>query len=149
VGRSLSWLGGRKGAGCTPGRCGICARAAQLRRFYDAHFHLLDVGVALPLGAVDAAQGAPPPLLGRFAVPDVMVRDTTADVQRGPRPGESQDPSDASAGTAESSGETQVTKTRRRDYVRRVSLTNWLADGMSLAVVGEAGSGKSTLLRCH
>jgi hypothetical protein len=124
-----------------------CARA-QLRRFYDAHFHLLDVGVALPLGAVDAAQDAPPSLLGRFAVPDVLVRDTAADVHRGPLRDESQAQSDVSAGPAGTSGETQLTGTRRRDYVRRTSLANWLADGMNLAVISDAGSGKSTLLRC-
>jgi hypothetical protein len=124
-----------------------CARA-QLRRFYDAHFHLLDVGVALPLGAVDAAQDAPPSLLGRFAVPDVLVWDTAADVHRGPLRDESQAQSDVSAGPAGTSGETQLTGTRRRDYVRRTSLANWLADGMNLAVISDAGSGKSTLLRC-
>ena len=121
---------------------------AQLRRFYDAHFHLLDVGAALPLATDDAAQDAPP-LLGRFAVPDVLVRDTIADQQRVPQPGDSQAPSDPSAGAAGASGETRLTKTRRRDYVRRTSLAGWLGDGMHLAVVGEAGSGKSTLLRCN
>lgn len=119
---------------------------AQLRRFYDAHFHLLDVGVALPLATDDAAQDAPP-LLGRFAVPDVLVRDTIADQQRVPQPGDSRAQSDPSR-AAGASGETRLTKTRRRDYVRRTSLAGWLGDGMHLAVVGEAGSGKSTLLRC-
>jgi hypothetical protein len=46
---------------------------AQLRRFYDAHFHLLDVGVALPLAMDEVAQKAPPSLLRRFTVPDVLV----------------------------------------------------------------------------
>jgi hypothetical protein len=117
----------------------------QVRRYYDAHFHLLDVGIALPLGADDAAQDVPPSLLGRFAVPDVLVRDATADVPRGPQPRE---PSDSSAGPAGASGETRLTKTRRHDYVRRRSLANWLADGTHIAIVGEADSGKSTLLRC-
>ena len=53
--------------------------------------------------------------------------------------------SDASPGA---SAETRLGRTRRRDYVRRAALANWLADGLHLAVVGEAGSGKSTLLRC-
>jgi energy-coupling factor transporter ATP-binding protein EcfA2 len=122
---------------------------AQLHRFYDAHFHLLDVGVALPLATDDAPQDAPPSLLGRFAIPDVLVRDTIADEQqRAQQPEESQARSDAPAGAAGASGETRFAKTRRRDYVRRASLANWLADGQHLAVVGEAGSGKSTLLRC-
>ncbi len=120
----------------------------QLRRFYDAHFHLLDVGVALPLATDDAAQDAPPSLLRRFAVPDVLVRDSIADEQRASQPDESQARSDASAGTAGPSGETRLARTRRRDHVRRASLANWLADGLHLAVVGEAGSGKSTLRRC-
>ena len=59
---------------------------AQLRSFYDAHFHLLDVGVALPLATDEAAQDAPPSLLRRFTVPDVLVRDTIADEQRAPQP---------------------------------------------------------------
>ncbi|HEX3522996.1 MAG TPA: hypothetical protein VHT52_13020 [Stellaceae bacterium] len=92
---------------------------AQLRRFYDAHFHLLDVGVALPLRVDDAAQDSPPSLLRRFAVPDVLVRDTIADGQRVSHPDDAQARSDASAGAAVASGETHLTKTRRRDYVRR------------------------------
>jgi energy-coupling factor transporter ATP-binding protein EcfA2 len=118
---------------------------AQLRRFYDAHFHLLDVGVALPLETDEGAQDAPPSLLRRFTVPDVLVRDTVADEQRAPQPDKAQTGSDASPGR---SSETRHGRTRRRDYIRRATLANWLADGMHLAVVGEAGGGKSTLLRC-
>jgi CRP-like cAMP-binding protein len=121
---------------------------AQLRRFYDAHFHLLDVGVVMPLAAADAVQDAPPSLLRRFAVPDVLVRNTITDEQRAPHPDESQVRSDASAGAAGASGETRQPIVRRRDLVRRASLSNWLADGLHLAVVGDAGSGKSMLLRC-
>jgi ABC-type multidrug transport system fused ATPase/permease subunit len=120
---------------------------ARLRRFYDAHFHLLDVGVTLPLATDDAAQDAPS-LLGRFAAPDVLVHNTIADEQRAPQPGDFHAPSDPSAGAVGASGETRLTKTGRRDYVRRTSLAGWLGEGMHLAVVGEAGSGKSTLLRC-
>jgi NACHT domain len=120
---------------------------AQLRRFYDAQFHLLDVGVALPLATDDVAQHAPS-LLRRYAAPDVLVRDTIADEQRAPQPGESRPRSDESAVAAGESGETRLARTRRRDYVRRASLANWLADGLYLALVGEPGSGKSTLLRC-
>jgi len=115
----------------------------QLRRFYDAHFHLLDVGVALPL----ATDEAPPSLLRRFAVPDVLVRDTIADEQRGPQPEEPRMQSDEPTGATGAYAEIWLTKTRVRAH-RRTSLANWLADGTYLAVVGEAGSGKSTLLRC-
>jgi hypothetical protein len=118
---------------------------AQLRRFYDAHFHLLDVGVALPLATDEGARDAPPSLLHRFTVPDVLVRDTIADERRAPQPDKAEAGSDASPGA---SAETRLGRTRRREYVRRASIANWLADGMHLANVGEAGGGKSTLLRC-
>jgi hypothetical protein len=118
---------------------------AQLRRFYDAHFHLLDVGVALPLATDEEVQDTPPSLLRRFTVPDVLVRNTVADEQRAPQPDMAQAGSYASPGASD---ETRLGRTRRRDYVRRAALANWLADGLHLAVVGEAGSGKSTLLRC-
>ena len=118
---------------------------AQLRRFYDAHFHLLDVGVALPLATDEGARDAPPSLLHRFTVPDVLVRDTIADERRAPQPDKAEAGSDASPGA---SAETRLGRTRRREYVRRASIANWLADGMHLAIVGEAGGGKSTLLRC-
>jgi energy-coupling factor transporter ATP-binding protein EcfA2 len=123
---------------------------AQLRRFYDAHFHLLDVGVVLPLATDEATQNAPPSLLRRYTVPDVLVHDIVADEERAPQPDKSQEGSDAdaSAGSPGASGKTRFARTRRRDYVRRASLANWLADGLHLTVVGEAGSGKSTLLRC-
>ncbi|TAI63415.1 hypothetical protein CWO89_24335 [Bradyrhizobium sp. Leo170] len=118
---------------------------AQLRGFYDTHFGLLDVGVALPLTLDNVAQ-APPSLLQRFAVPDVLVRDTMADAQQAPKQDESQLESTAT-GSVGASDEKGPTKARRREYVRRTSLPNWLGDGMHLAVVGDAGSGKSTLLR--
>jgi hypothetical protein len=121
---------------------------AQLGKFYDANFHLLDVEVALPLVADNASQAARLSLLRRFAVPDVLVRDTIAGEQRAPRPAEPLVPSDASVGPEEVSGEARLAKTRPRDYFRRASLVNWLADGVHLAIIGEPGSGKSTLLRC-
>jgi hypothetical protein len=125
------------------------ARArAQLGKFYDANFHLLDVGVALPLVTDNASQAAPPSLLRRLAVPDVLVRDTIASEQRAPRPAEPWVSSDASVGPEGASEEARLANTRRHDYFPRASLANWLADGVHLAIVGEPGSGKSTLLRC-
>ncbi|RBL65329.1 hypothetical protein C3E98_043580, partial [Pseudomonas sp. MWU13-2625] len=50
----------------------------QLRSYYNAHFHLLDVGVALPFHASGAESNDPPSLLKRFTVPDVVVRDMFA-----------------------------------------------------------------------
>ncbi len=121
---------------------------AQLGRFYNAHFHLLDVGVAMPLAANDAVMDAPPSLLRRFALPDILVRNTIAEEQRAPQREEFQGPSDASLGAGGASSDSGQPIIRRRDFVRRASLSNWLAHGLYLAVVGEAGSGKSTLLRC-
>jgi hypothetical protein len=121
---------------------------AQLGSFYNAQFHLLDLGVAMPLAVDDAANDASPSLLHRFAIPDVLVRNTVADEQREPQPEASEERSEPSTRVAEASGQTGQPTVRRRDFVRRASLSNWLADGLHLGVVGEAGSGKSTLLRC-
>lgn len=120
---------------------------SQLRAYYDAHFHLLDVGIALPL-VPDSQPGGPPSLLRRYAQPDVLVRDTIADEQRPSRRDELREPSASPDEVAGDSGAAPVTRIRRRAYVRRVLLSNWLADGMQLAVIGEAGGGKSTFLRC-
>jgi hypothetical protein len=124
------------------------ARArTQIRGFYDAHFHLLDVGVALPPTAY-ATPSSLPSLLQRFAMPDVLVRDTIADEPRAPKAEQPNTRSDKSAETAASSKDGHAGMVRRRDHVRRTQLAPWLADGLQLAVVGEAGSGKSTMLRC-
>jgi hypothetical protein len=77
---------------------------AQLRKYYDAHFHLLDVGVALPL-APGVASDAPPSLLQRFTMPDVLVRNTIFDEQRAPNAGPSDNSSaEAAAPPTRSSG---------------------------------------------
>ena len=47
----------------------------QVRKYYDAHFHLLDIGIALPLSSGVASETSPS-LLQRFTMPDVIVRDT-------------------------------------------------------------------------
>jgi energy-coupling factor transporter ATP-binding protein EcfA2 len=119
----------------------------QLCKYYDAHFHLLDVGVALPL-ASGAALDAAPSLLRRFTMPDVLIRETIFEEQRTAR-SDNRDESfvDVDPASAASSS-ANAGPLRRRDYVRRAPLTPWLSEGRQLAVVGEAGSGKSTLLRC-
>jgi hypothetical protein len=119
----------------------------QIRGFYDAHFHLLDVGVSLPPTG-EAAPASPPSLLQRFTMPDVLVRDTIAGEPRAPKLEQSNTRSDTSAEPVASNEDRHAGTVRRRDYVRRTPLAPWLADGLHLAVVGEAGSGKSTLLRC-
>jgi energy-coupling factor transporter ATP-binding protein EcfA2 len=121
---------------------------AQLCKYYDAHFHLLDVGVALPPQNLGPAQDGPPSLLRRFTVPDVVVRDTVAgDTHAGQSTG-SLEPSGLGSGSSDNETAPSLTKPSRRDYVRRSQLGNWLAEGQHLAVIGDSGSGKSMLLRC-
>ena len=117
----------------------------QVREFYDQHFHLLDMGIVLP--PVRATPDRSPSLLQRFAMPDVLIRDAMVDEQRDSRTERSHRQADKSLDTAASNDESEATF-RRRDYIRRTSMSAWLADGVQLAVVGDAGSGKSTLLRC-
>lgn len=117
----------------------------QLRKYYDVHFHLLDVGISLPLSPAVAPEVAPS-LLQRFAIPDVLVRDTILEEQRATK-------ADKATGSAveldlPSSAVATAGPGRRREYVRRTPLMSWLSTGRHLAIVGEAGSGKSTLLRC-
>jgi energy-coupling factor transporter ATP-binding protein EcfA2 len=120
---------------------------SQLRRYYDAHFHLLDVGISLPLAA-GVANDATPSLLQRFTIPDVLVRDTISDEERPP----SAEKHESGGADGRPNWGAHVTggaaTTRRRDYVRRTPLPSWFSAGRQLAIVGEAGSGKSTLLRC-
>lgn len=124
-------------------------RGLSLERYAGAfRDNAIELEVLSDLSEADLEKLGVLPLLRRFAVPDVLVRDTIADEQPTPRPDESQPRSDASAGAARASGETRLARTRRRDYVRRAALANWLADGLHLAVVCEPGGGKSTLLRC-
>jgi hypothetical protein len=117
----------------------------QLRLYYDAHFHLLDVGVALPLatGGLDVS----PSLLQRFTMPDVLVKDTTSDEPR-ISSADKRDGNLSDAGSASSRDASLNTRPIRRDHLRRAPLPSWLSAGRQFAVVGEAGSGKSMLLRC-
>jgi hypothetical protein len=119
----------------------------QVRKYYDAHFHLLDVGVALPL-ATGVAPDASPSLLQRFTMPDVLVRDTIFEEQRTPKADSRESSSAEAAAASTTSGGGNAGPIRRRNYVRRTPLTPWLSAAHQLAAVGEAGSGKSTLLRC-
>jgi hypothetical protein len=119
---------------------------SQIKNFYDVHFHLLDVGVVLPLnfGTGDHR----PSMLDRFVVPDVLIQDTVSDEQLQP-PGFKADASSSeTAKQQETNGGIRLSKFHRLDYVRRTSLPQWLTNGSHLAILGEAGSGKSTVLRC-
>ena len=118
----------------------------QLRKYYDVHFHLLDVGIALPLSPAVASE-ATPSLLQRFAVPDVLIRDTIFDEQRATK-------SDAAAGGGvQSDSPAGIDATagpgRRREYVRRAPLTSWLSAGRHLAIVGGSGVWKEHFASMH
>jgi len=123
----------------------------QLRKYYDIHFRSLDIGVALPLLSDDPPKAPPPSLLARFAVPDVLVRSTLDEQQPStPAPMTPNAPV-LSAGSTHANtpdGAERFAAPRRRDYLRRTPLANWLTQGVKFTIVGEPGSGKSTLLRC-
>jgi len=120
---------------------------AQLRDYYNAHFHLLDVGVALPMEPHTATE-TPPSLLQRYTIPDVLVRDTIFTDQQPPTPNQSDTASADTTAPSAPGDEKYPGSVLRREYVRRTSLAPWLSAGTQLAVTGDAGSGKSTLLRC-
>ncbi|MBW5287917.1 NACHT domain-containing protein [Burkholderia gladioli] len=120
----------------------------QLRSYYNAHFHLLDVGVALPLHASGAENNGSPSLLKRFTVPDVVVRDMFAGETYDGPVNEVQQTSDLRRMSHNNDHASNLPRPSRRDYVRRSPLGSWIADGSHLAVVGDSGSGKSMLLRC-
>lgn len=121
---------------------------AQLARFYQAHFNLLDVGIALPPYAEKISDEQRFSLLRRFVMPDVLVRDVMADQEVTPNRADSDERANVPSDSSRASTVKNLQKPRRRDYVRRASLAGWLAEGTQLVIVGEPGSGKSNLLRC-
>ena len=118
----------------------------QLKKYYYAHFHLLDLGAALP-SAPGSLEDASPSLLERFTMPEVTVSDTVVQEWRGTQAGQGASAS-AESGIAPSPLGDRAAGSVRRDYVRRTPIGPWLGTGQQFVVVGEAGSGKSTLLRC-
>jgi hypothetical protein len=119
----------------------------QLREFYHNHFHLLDIGIPLPVEAASQL-AASPSLLERFTPPDVLVQERLPDDH-------SSLPEPSQAGWSDPYTEQDQTeraqrgrRPSRRDSLRRIALSEWLTEGSSLAAVGDAGTGKSTLLRC-
>ncbi len=118
----------------------------QLKKYYYAHFHLLDLGAALP-SAPGSVDDASPSLLERFTMPEVTVSDTVVEEWRSTQAGQGASAS-AEGGMAPSPPGDRAAGFVRRDYVRRTPIGLWLGTGQQFVVVGEAGSGKSTLLRC-
>lgn len=114
---------------------------AQIARLYTARFSDLDQGIVAARFTGPGSTHHPLPLLNRYAMPDVYLRDRASD----PNPGAS------SLTTGPTHGPDKKPTPSRApafDEVRRVPVGNWLADADHLAVVADAGAGKSTLLRC-
>ena len=119
----------------------------QLCKFYHNHFHLLDVGAALPFEGA-GQRDASPSLLERFAAPDIVVREKVWDspANSGPE-AESAAPRPITGRESTRVHPRESTPSRRNSF-RRTPLRDWLIDGSRLAVLGDVGMGKSTLLRC-
>lgn len=116
----------------------------QLARLYRARFSDLDQGVAAT--RVTGADGPikAMPLLERYAVPDVFVREKELENRRADRL--------VASAPAVSVDLSQMrleadTRASNADQVRRRSVADWLSDGEKIAVIADAGAGKSTLLR--
>lgn len=120
----------------------------QLCKFYQSHFHSLDVGDALPFEGV-VQRDVSPSLLERFAAPDIFVREKLPDfpVKSGSNE-ERPLPAPITEKELKLSAHQRESTPSRRNSLRRIPLHNWLGDGSHLAVVGDVGMGKSTLLRC-
>jgi len=119
---------------------------AQLHQVYRARFNALDPGVATTAMSRDSSQGSPPPgILERYTIPDVAMRSRQTDFTEGSKANLSMNTVAIGGERQEASGRTS---TLVKEVVRRVPVTEWLAEGDQLAVVADAGAGKSTLLRC-
>jgi len=120
---------------------------SQLAGVYQAQFQSVDPG---SFGSIGDEEGRPAlTLLERFLKPDMLVRDST-------RPMERTDVADAenreSASAADISSVIAERDARPSPVapispMRRVPVSEWLANGHRLVVLGDAGCGKSTLLR--
>lgn len=121
---------------------------SQLAGIYQAQFHFVDPG---SFGTINDDDGRPAlSLLDRFLKPDVLIRETvlhvdstnidkSTDEHHAINTGKSPyAPSEAAAARGETTVATRM---------RRTTITEWLAEGHRLVVLGEAGCGKSTLLR--
>lgn len=110
----------------------------QLLRLYTARFSDLDPGMVASDFSGTQYDHRAIPLLERFTMTDVYVRERMADPTgtNYPRPSQS--------GGDNKSREKAPTV---REEVRRMAVADWLAEGDHIAVVADAGAGKSTLMR--
>lgn len=119
---------------------------AQLARIYEAQFQFVDPG---SFGSINDEDRRPAlTLLERFVKSDFLVRETGRPLERadtGNQTAASGSASDLSLSSTADNIRSGNVSTHSR--TRRLSTTEWLADGDRLVVLGEAGSGKSTLLR--
>lgn len=117
----------------------------QLAAVYRTRFLALDPGVVsapfTPGGPAVQQLG----LLDRYAVSDVLIRERHADARTTPLP---RPPPDQSLAKSGDKADPFRTDGGAREELRRVPVTDWLADGEQIAMVADAGAGKSTLLRC-
>lgn len=108
----------------------------QVASFYQSRYSTLDAGIVNDRFADSPTPHEPIPLLNRYAMPDVYIRDRVTD------PGERRTPS------SDIEGEKPRFATGALEELRRVPVGGWIADTDYIAVVADAGAGKSTLLRC-
>lgn len=119
---------------------------SQLARVYAAQFQFFDPG---SFGSISDEDGQPSlTLLDRFIKPDMLVRETTSQLERIDQAGNER----KSSGDAVSSANATPASTRSIEAVansrmRRLSLIEWLGEGQRMVLLGDAGCGKSTLLR--
>jgi len=116
----------------------------KLASIYNSHFQVFDSQFMASFDTL-GQQGTQTRLVDRFTEPDVLIqiRSSVADT-----PPPTSDPtSSPSTREPQSDADKIRQSTKRRDSVRRIALSQWLPDGNSHAIFGEAGSGKSTTLR--
>lgn len=112
----------------------------QLKSYYNASFHLLDLRNVFP-GFLDTT----------YELPNLLRRFTTIDVLEKVRV-ESQFPSESFSGehreknSADQKAPGRIEPTKR-EYVRKTALINWIGETSNFVLFGDPGSGKSNLLR--
>ncbi|MFM0122682.1 NACHT domain-containing protein [Paraburkholderia sp. RL18-101-BIB-B] len=120
----------------------------QLQKVYSAGFQLLDriaVDTAAPLSS---AQAAAFPLVQRFSMPDVLVRETVVTQVSKDADLKVIDAVSSNRPTMNEMAAADRLEVRRVNRLSRIPVSQWLSAGDGFAILGDAGSGKSTILRC-